>query len=90
MDAELPTGQDAVPELDPKGNGRRLTIPIDLIYGETVSPFERRANGTVSVLVTMNPPRSLPPATLARTLAMVGALPAGGRTFSTPDRISAG
>jgi hypothetical protein len=74
---------------DPEGNGRRLTIPIDLIYGESVSPFERLANGTISIVVPTVHPQPIMPPDLRRTLCMCGALlRQGPPTFSTAGSLA--
>jgi hypothetical protein len=67
----LAVGPDAVPELEPEGNGRRLTIPLDLIYGESVSPFERLGNGTIAVTVPTVRPQPIIAPDLTHNLVQV-------------------
>ena len=76
-------GPDAVPLADSERDGRRLEVPLELVFCREPSPFERVSNGVTLVPVLPSRRQRRVPVSLERTLAMVGELPVGGeRIFS--------
>ena len=74
-DARLAVGPEAVPLLDPSGAGRWIEVPRELASNGCPGPLERRANGRIMVPIPAGP-GPVRPASLSRTLASCGVLPA--------------
>ena len=58
----------------------QIELPVELVSNGCPGPFERRAaGGVIMLLVRPSRGQRRVPVSLARTLSMCGALPAGGR-----------
>ena len=51
-------GPDAVPLTDSERDGRRLEVPLELVWCREPSPLERRSNGTIMAPVQAAPRRA--------------------------------